>query len=412
MEYKLALEVWNMKHTALFFCLLLQLLLTSCQGMNSAGDPPALSQPSEPAVSHSVQETFLPDFSQPEQMPEVPDLPESESLILARNLTLEEQVGQLFLARCPETGAVEDIQTYHLGGYVLFGRDFKEDTPESLSLKLCEYQKAASVPLLLAVDEEGGSVTRISYYPAYRERKFYSPRYLYGQGGLSTVLETEAEKCQLLKSLGINVNLAPVCDITTDPNAFLYYRSLGQTPEITGEVIASMVHTMSEYSVGSVLKHFPGYGNNVDTHIGIAVDDRTLEELETCDLIPFADGIKAGCGAILVSHTILNCFDSEYPASLSPAVHLYLRDTMGFDGVIITDDLVMQAITDRYGAGEAAVLAVLAGNDLLCSSEYQIQYRAVLDAVKSGRISQELLEQAAGRVLQWKYDLGLLKKEV
>ena len=401
-----------MKHTVLVLCLLFQLLLTSCQGSDSAGGSSVSSRSPESVVSQSVQETFLPDFSQPEQVPEVPSQPESEGLILARTLTLEEQVGQLFLARCPETGAVEDIQTYHLGGYVLFGRDFKNDTPESLSLKLSGYQKAACVPLLLAVDEEGGSVTRISYYPAYREQKFYSPRYLYRKGELTAVLETEAEKCQLLKLLGINVNLAPVCDITTDPDAFLYYRSLGQTPDVTGEVIASMVHTMSEHSVGSVLKHFPGYGNNVDTHVGIAVDDRTLEELENCDLIPFASGIEAGCGAILVSHTVLNCFDSEYPASLSPAVHTYLRETMGFDGVIMTDDLVMQAITDRYGAGEAAILAVLAGNDLLCSSEYQIQYRAVLDAVKEGRISKELLELAVSRVLQWKYDLGLLKKEV
>ena len=401
-----------MKHTVLVLCLLFQLLLTSCQGSDSAGGSSVSSRSPESVVSQSVQETFLPDFSQPEQVPEVPSQPESEGLILARTLTLEEQVGQLFLARCPETGAVEDIQIYHLGGYVLFGRDFKNDTPESLSLKLSGYQKAACVPLLLAVDEEGGSVTRISYYPAYREQKFYSPRYLYRKGELTAVLETEAEKCQLLKLLGINVNLAPVCDITTDPDAFLYYRSLGQTPDVTGEVIASMVHTMSEHSVGSVLKHFPGYGNNVDTHVGIAVDDRTLEELENCDLIPFASGIEAGCGAILVSHTVLNCFDSEYPASLSPAVHTYLRETMGFDGVIMTDDLVMQAITDRYGAGEAAILAVLAGNDLLCSSEYQIQYRAVLDAVKEGRISKELLELAVSRVLQWKYDLGLLKKEV
>lgn len=405
-------EVREMKHTVLVLCLLFQLLLTSCQGSDSAGGSSVSSRSPESVVSQSVQETFLPDFSQPEQVPEVPSQPESEGLILARTLTLEEQVGQLFLARCPETGAVEDIQTYHLGGYVLFGRDFKNDTPESLSLKLSGYQKAACVPLLLAVDEEGGSVTRISYYPAYREQKFYSPRYLYRKGELTAVLETEAEKCQLLKLLGINVNLAPVCDITTDPDAFLYYRSLGQTPDVTGEVIASMVHTMSEHSVGSVLKHFPGYGNNVDTHVGIAVDDRTLEELENCDLIPFASGIEAGCGAILVSHTVLNCFDSEYPASLSPAVHTYLRETMGFDGVIMTDDLVMQAITDRYGAGEAAILAVLAGNDLLCSSEYQIQYRAVLDAVKEGRISKELLELAVSRVLQWKYDLGLLKKEV
>lgn len=394
-----------MKCTAVLVYLLLQLLLTSCQSADSAAASAISMETPESSISHSVQEIFLPEISEPE--PEILDEPEPVGLILARTLTKEEQVGQLFLARCPETGAVEDLQTYHLGGYVLFGRDFKQDTPESLSMKLSEYQQAAAIPLLLAVDEEGGSVTRVSYYSAYREQKFYSPRYLYGKGGLPAVLEAEAEKCQLLKSLGLNVNLAPVCDITTDPNAFLYYRSLGQSPEITGEVIASMVHTMSEYSVGSVLKHFPGYGNNADTHIGIAVDERTLAELEARDLLPFAAGIEAGCGAILVSHTILSCFDSEYPASLSPAVHTYLRDAMGFDGVIMTDDLVMQAITDRYGAGEAAVLAVLAGNDLLCSSEYQVQYRAVLDAVESGRIPQDLLERAAGRVLQWKYDLGL-----
>ena len=100
-------------------------------------------------------------------------------------------------------------------------------------------------------------------------------------------------------------------------------------------------------------------------------------------LLPFAAGIDAGADAILVSHTIVECLDPETPASLSPAVHSYLRNTMGFEGVIVTDDLVMQAITDAYGAGEAAVLAVLAGNDLLCSTEYTVQYEAVLAAVRS-----------------------------
>ncbi len=395
-----------MKRIVVFSCLLFSFMLASCQSSFSSEPVSGTAETSEPSVSQEVQETFLPE---PEVIPEVPAESEFDALALADTLTLEEQVGQLFLARCPETGALEDIQTYHLGGYLLFGRDFKNDTPESVSLKLSEYQNTASIPLLLAVDEEGGSVTRISCYPAYRERKFYSPRYLYEKGGSSRVLETEAEKCQLLKSLGINVNLAPVCDITTDPNAFLYHRSLGQVPEVTGEVVASMIHTMSDHSVGSVLKHFPGYGNNVDTHVGIAVDERTLEELEGCDLMPFSAGIKAGCGAVLVSHTILNCFDSEYPASLSPIVHNYLRNIMGFDGVIMTDDLVMQAITDQYGAEEAAVLAVLAGNDLLCSSEYQLQYQAVLDAVNLGRIPKNVLRQAAARILQWKYDLGLIK---
>ncbi len=109
-----------------------------------------------------------------------------------------------------------------------------------------------------------------------------------------------------------------------------------------------------------------------------------------------------------MSHTIVECLDAELPASLSPAVHRYLRENMGYDGVILTDDLVMQAITDRYGAGEAAVMAVLAGNDLLCSTDLAVQYEAVLAAVLDGRIGTDTLDKAVYRVLKWKMDLNLL----
>jgi beta-N-acetylhexosaminidase len=225
---------------------------------------------------------------------------------------------------------------------------------------------------------------------------------------MEAVLLCEKEKCLLLSSVGINVNLAPVCDITTDPSAFLYDRSLGQSPEITSEFIRDTVLEMNSNKIGSCLKHFPGYGNNADTHVGMAVDHRSLEELENRDLLPFAAGIQAGADAILVSHTIVEALDPVLPASLSPAVHDYLRNTMGFQGVIVTDDLVMQAITDTYGAGEAAVLAVLAGNDLLCSTEYTLQYEAVLTAVLEGRISIDVLNDAVRNVLEWKIELGLI----
>ena len=221
-------------------------------------------------------------------------------------------------------------------------------------------------------------------------------------------MDQESEKCALLKDLGINVNLGPVCDIATDRDAFLYDRSLGQDAQITADFAVNVVTLMDSWQLGSCMKHFPGYGNNVDTHTGIAVDSRSLAELESKDLLPFAAGIQAGCDAILISHTIVECFDPETPASLSPAVHDYLRKTMGYEGIIVTDDLVMQAITDTYGAGEAAVLAVLAGNDLLCSTEYAKQYEAVLAAVLDGRISIDVLNAAVRNVLQWKIDLGLL----
>ena len=189
----------------------------------------------------------------------------------------------------------------------------------------------------------------------------------------------------------------------------MYPRSLGESPEITGQYVQLMLETMGQNGIAGVLKHFPGYGNNTDTHVAIAIDDRTLAELERCDLVPFQMGIDAGGGAIMVSHTFNNAIDSTLPATLSPAVNNYLRGTMGFDGVVITDDLVMQAITDLYGAEEAAVMAVLAGNDLLCSTEYKTQYNAVLKAVKSGRISENRINESVRRILQWKCDMGLME---
>lgn len=389
-----------MKYIAIL--LVLGLLLSGCaaapaQSPTSEPTAPPTIAPTEtaPAADTDV-EAFAPT--------EAPSMPE----LLLSQMTTEEKVGQLFFVRCQKETAVQDLETYQFGGYVLFGADFEDETPDSIRKTLSAYQEASTTPLLIAVDEEGGTVTRVSRYAAFRESPFPAPRWLYAEGGLEAVLQAEAEKSGFLRDLGINVNLAPVCDITTDEDAFMYDRSLGQDPQTTADVISAMVTVMTANQMGSVLKHFPGYGNNTDTHTAMAADSRSLEELETADLLPFAAGIDAGCGAILVSHTIVEALDPEMPATLSEKVHQYLREEMGFNGVIITDDLYMQAITDAYGAEEAAVLAVLAGNDLLCCREYEIQYPAVLEAVQSGRISQEILDCAVLRILRWKEALGLL----
>ena len=143
--------------------------------------------------------------------------------------------------------------------------------------------------------------------------------------------------------------------------------------------------------------------------MGIAVDHRSLEEYRQADFVPFRAGIEAGCGGILVSHNNVLSIDDTYPASLSPEAHRILREELGFDGVIVTDDLVMDAISSVYGTGEAAVLAVLAGNDLLCVSELPEQYNAVLAAIEDGTISKEAVRESAGRILSWKMELGLLE---
>lgn len=374
------------------------LLLAGC-GVKSVPAETALPSLPEtvPATAPTIPETTVPET--------VPPNPVRQMI---SDMSLEQRVGQLFLARCNAETAIQDIQQYHLGGLVLFGEDFENQSMESMRQTIGAYQDAAEKPLLIAVDEEGGDVTRISRFSAFREKRFSSLRKRYDAGGLEAVLTEEEEKCRLLADLGINVNLGPVCDITTDPAAFMYTRSLGQDAQTTADVTAAIVNLMRDFRVGSVLKHFPGYGNNADTHTGIAVDSRPLSDFESQDFLPFSAGIQAGCGGILVGHILVEALDPELPASLSPAVHRYLREELGFSGVIMTDDLVMQAITDQFGAGEAAVMAVLSGNDLLCSTEYAVQYEAVLQAVLDGRIDIDVLNSAVRNVLEWKISLGLL----
>ena len=335
--------------------------------------------------------------------------PSAEETVLA-GMTLEEKAAQLFFVRCPDVGAKEMIEKMQPGGLLLFGRDFAGLTAEQVKETLSGYQTAAEIPLLIGADEEGGTVVRVSQNPLLAPNRFLSPRSLYAQGGTDAVCTAEREKCSLLYDLGVRVNFAPVCDLSDDPTAFMYARSLGLSPEETAAVIGDMAAVYKEKQMGCVLKHFPGYGNAADTHTGMAFDDRPWETFKTQDLLPFAAGVKAGAACILVSHSVVSCVDSEKPASLSPLWHDVLRKELQFDGVIITDDLAMGAVGDYTDGASAAVAAVLAGNDMLCCSDFDAQYAAVLAAVESGEISEKRIDDSVLRVLRWKNEIGLLKK--
>ncbi len=327
---------------------------------------------------------------------------------LLAGMTLEEKVGQMFIARCPEEDAAQKAAEYHLGGYLLFGRDFAGRTAEQVAQEIASCQEAAGVPLLIGVDEEGGTVNRVSRNPALRSEPFPSPQELYRQGGLEAVRSDAAEKSRLLRSLGINLNFAPVCDISENPADFIYDRTIGQDAAGTVRYVQTVVAAMREEGMGSVLKHFPGYGSNADTHTGIARDSRPLETFRSADFLPFAAGTAAGAEAVLVSHNIVACMDSRHPASLSPEVHRILREELGFSGVVLTDDLSMEGVRDFTGDEEAAVLAVEAGNDLLCCTNFETQVPAVLEAVREGRIAESRIDESVLRILQMKESLGLL----
>ena len=377
--------------------LLLCLTLPAC----GKQETDALDVPDTPAV----------DPAPPEKTPEE----ENEERLNARiaEMTLEEKVGQLFFVRCPETDAAEDVKTYHLGGLLLFGRDYKDAggawlTEDAFTSTLASYQAAADLPLFIGSDEEGGTVTRASRNPNLFSSPLKSPQELYAASGMDGLLAETLRYNERLKALGINVNFAPVCDVSTDPGDFIYARSFGKDAQTTADYITRVVPVYEQAGVACVLKHFPGYGNNVDTHTGIAVDERSYETFETADLLPFSAGIAAGAPFVLVSHNIVNCMDASLPASLSPKVHEILRGTLGFDGLIVTDDLAMDAVSSYAQNGSAAVLALLAGNDMIVTTDYREQIPQVIFAVERGELDEREIDAHVYRVLHEKQALGLI----
>ena len=327
---------------------------------------------------------------------------------LASAMSLEEKVGQMFMARCPEYGAGEEAAALHLGGYVLFYRDVAGLTKEQLRGRIAGWQRQAEIPLYISVDEEGGTVVRVSLNPALRPIPFEAPRVIFERGGLTALTSDAKEKGQLLRELGFNVDLAPVADYSTYYYDFMYDRAVGNSVRETGQAVAAQVRGLHQGGVAACLKHFPGYGSNGDTHYGVVTDWRPAKTFYDNDLLPFRDGIAAGAEMVLVCHNKVAAFDSSLPASLSPRVHRLLREKLDFQGLILTDDLAMGGVTQLYSMEDLAVLAVAAGNDMLLSSDARTQISAVLRAVREGRLSEAKIDGAVERILTCKIKAGLI----
>ena len=318
-------------------------------------------------------------------------------------MTLEEKVGQLFWARIPSSHQLEDLQSYHFGGYILFGRDFEGRTLEDMKALTSRYQAASKTPLLIGSDEEGGTVTRIS---SILDTPFQSPMTLYQQGGMEAILSDTRRKAEVLKSVGVNAGLFPVADLAGDSSAFIYDRTIGQDAQTTASYVKQVVEELQKNKVGSTLKHFPGYGDNGDSHTDIIQDNRSLDDLRQADFLPFQSGIDAGADSILVSHNILTKIDTV-PSSISPKINEILRKELNFKGVIMTDDLDMAGLADFVSQDEAALQVILAGNDLILGSSYQTQIPYLLKKISSGDLTEERIDESVRRILAWKYDLGL-----
>ena len=257
------------------------------------------------------------------------------------------------------------------------------------------------MPLGLAVDEEGGTVCRVSTYHR-KEGKFPSPMNIYNEKGIQGILNIDKEKRDLLRKFYLNINLAPVADITTNSSAVIYYRTIGRPANESAEYIRKDVEGYVKDNFTCCAKHFPGDGNNKDTHIDIAIDERDYDTFLNEDFKTFEAAIANQVPMILVGHNIVLCKDENYPASLSKKWHDILRNDLNFSGLILTDDLSMGAIKKYTNNISEAVLAVQAGNDILLTSDYYMHYNDVINAAKEGEIDEDKINRACRRIIAWK----------
>lgn len=385
-------------------------VFVTCKAKNDANLQNEAKMNGEAKVNDEAkvnEKTKVNDEAKPIEKKKLTEKTKEEKIL--EKMSLDEKIGQIFIARCPDKDAAALAKKYNLGGYILFGRDFKGKTKDAVVKNIQECQNASKIAMFIAVDEEGGTVNRVSTNKNFRKYPFASPQYLYKHGGMERIKSDAKEKSELLRSIGINLNFAPVADISTNKNDFIYKRSFAKSPQKTAEYVKSVVRVMNEAKIGSVLKHFPGYGNNKDTHTDLVHDKRPMEKFKSEDFLPFKAGIDAKATMVLVSHNIVEAMDKNAPASISPAVHKILRDELHFDGVIITDDLAMQGVKKFVGKKNAAVLALKAGADMLCSTDFINDIAAVKAAVANGEIKEADIDEHVLRVLRAKINLGIIK---
>ena len=322
-----------------------------------------------------------------------------------KGMTLEEKIGQMLFPRFNLTNYTDDIPIKKPGGFILFAYDFNynETFIQQYINKSQELSEAnVGLPLGLAVDEEGGTVVRVS--PYHRdEGGFPSPQQIYNESGNDGILKIDQEKRDLLRKFFLNVNLAPVADISYNSSDYIYDRTLGRGPEESAEYIEKDVEGYVNDNFTCCAKHFPGYGNNIDTHGDIAIDKRSYEQFQNEDFLTFEAAIRKQIPMILVSHNIVLCKDKKYPASLSKAWHDILRNELNYTGLILTDDLSMGAIKKYTDNISEAVLAVNAGNDILLTSDYYKHYDDLMKAADDGKITEETVDKACKRIIAWKF---------
>lgn len=336
---------------------------------------------------------------------------------LIAGMSLEEKVAQMFFVT-PENLTGVDVATqagettrqaltqYPVGGLIYFSKNIYDE--EQLTTMIRNSQSYSEIPLFIGVDEEGGSlVARIANHPNFDVEKFPDMAEIGATGDPSRANEVGSTIASYLKDYGFNLDFAPDADVLTNPNnTAIGVRSFGSDPDMTAQMVEQAVKGFQDHQVSAVIKHFPGHGGTTtDSHNGAAIVDRSLEELRSAEFLPFEAGIQAGVDMVMVGHLqVPQVISDDTPASLSSEMITdVLRNELGYDGIVITDSLSMGAITTYYTSADAAVKCTQAGGDmLLMPYSFTEAYKGVLDAVNSGEISEERINESVTRILKVK----------
>ncbi|KAJ5095433.1 hypothetical protein NUU61_004789 [Penicillium alfredii] len=322
--------------------------------------------------------------------------------------SLPKQVGQLFAVGFHGFTPSPEIKTlihdYHIGGIVLFSRNFQDAAQlQALTLALQQEAKLAGHqrPLFIGIDQENGLVTRISPPIA---AQVPGPMALGATHDPESAYKAGKATGETLNVFGVNMNYAPVCDINSEPlNPVIGVRSPGDNPEFVGRFASAAARGLREQNIVPSVKHFPGHGDTaVDSHYGLPIIPKTRDQLERCELIPFRRAVAEGIETVMTAHISLPSIDDKLPVTLSPDALGILRKDMAYDGMVITDCLEMDGIRSTYGTAQGSVLALCAGSDsiMICHT-FHVQVESikkVCEAIQSGTIAQSRLENACRRV--------------
>lgn len=388
---------------------------------------PRLTADITPAEAGPVSGQYTPavdaapnPVAEPALVPEPEPEPEPDPVeTLLAGMDLREKICQMFIVfpsdltgKFQMTAAGEDMEQalaeYPVGG-ILYDRS-NMVSREQIRTMLDATQGYVEIPLIFTCDEEGGRVNRLMGTVG---TTWVGPMLDYKDEGTVTARENARTIASDMVSCGFNMDLAPVADVWSNPaNTVIGDRAYSDDFQQAAELVAAAVEGFHDGGAACTLKHFPGHGDtSADSHYGSVYVHKTLDELRQDELIPFRAGIAAGADAVMMGHLIIDQVD-ELPALLSyRVVTELLREELGFDGVVMTDSLQMQAMTDHYGSGETAAGAVRAGVDiLLCPESLRESVDALLDAVEAGEITEERIDESVLRILRLKQNSGILSE--